>query len=277
MNHDAPAAGFKEGGSDRWLSGDALYGDDFSPREVADWYEAEREAYAELGARRREDYDYGYHAINRILGFRHLPKKRYRCAVGIGAAYGDEFSPIASSLDKVVVVDSSGELRADAVGNLVLEYRSAKASGDLPIENGEADLVTCFGVLHHIANVSHVVAEIARCLGSGGYALIREPIISMGDWRAARPGLTARERGLPLRSLLESVKCAGLTVDRASLCFFPVASRLGRALSGRPYDSEVVVHVDRILSRMFSWNLRYHATRPWHKLRPTSVFLVLRK
>jgi SAM-dependent methyltransferase len=262
---------------DQWLSGMALYGDNFSPAEIREWFESEREAYADLGAGVRETYRYGYHAINRLLGFNFLPSRRYSLAVGLGSAYAHEFMPILPSVERVIVVDSSAVLRGAPSSRPPIEYRPAQPNGDLPLADAAADLISCLGVLHHVANVSHVIREMARCLSPGGFALIREPIVSMGDWRHPRPGLTARERGIPLAILRDRVQAAGLSIERESLCFFPLTSRLGRLLSGVPYDLDFVVRLDNLLSKVFAWNLRYHATRPWHKLRPTCVFLVIRK
>ena len=46
----------------RYLSGDALYGDDFNAEQIAAWFESEAEGYADLGARDAANYRYEYHA-----------------------------------------------------------------------------------------------------------------------------------------------------------------------------------------------------------------------
>lgn len=63
----------------------------------------------------------------------------------------------------------------------------------LDFESEQFDLITCLGALHRIPNVSMVVNELYRCLGKGGYLLLREPVVSMGDWSVPREGLTKRE------------------------------------------------------------------------------------
>ena len=89
-------------------------------------------------------------------------------------------------------------------------------------------LVTCFGVLHHIPNVSFVMSELGRVLEPGGVMLLREPVISMGDWRKPRRGLTKRERGIPLHLLQRIAVESGFEVIKQSLCMFPTTPRLFR-------------------------------------------------
>jgi 2-polyprenyl-3-methyl-5-hydroxy-6-metoxy-1,4-benzoquinol methylase len=149
--------------------------------------------------------------------------------------------------------------------------------GRIHYAEGVFDLLTCFGVLHHIPNVSTLVSEFYRCLAPDGYALVREPVISMGDWREPRPGLTKRERGIPLGILRNTLREAGFTIVRETLCMFSVTQRLGRILRESPFNCRAIVRWDRLASRLFAWNLRYHATNVLQKLRPVAVFYVLRK
>ena len=67
------------------LRGEQLYGDDFTPEQIARWYVDEQEGYANLGAKDEKSYRYYYHATNRLLGYRHLPDRRFAHALGIGS------------------------------------------------------------------------------------------------------------------------------------------------------------------------------------------------
>lgn len=259
---------------ERFLSGRELYGDDFTPSEVTAWFEDEREASARLWATYRREYVYEYHALNVRHGYRHLPDRLFEVAVGLGAAYGHELLPIIGRIGKVIVVEPSAELRSSSLRGVPLEYRNPAPNGDLPCESESADLVTCHGVLHHIPNVTHVVRELARCLKTGGYALVREPVVSMGEWTNFRPGLTTRERGIPIGILRKVMRDAGLRIARESFCLFPGVARLGEAFVATPYNYEAVVALDSLLCRLTTWNLQYHAARSWKKVRPTSAYIV---
>ena len=133
-------------------------------------------------------------------------------------------------------------------------------------------------VLHHIPNVSEVVAELGRVTKTNGYTLIREPIVSMGDWRYQRkPGLTKRERGIPLHLLGRIVSDAGFTIERNRVCCFPGIPRVGRVLKRSAYDSAALTAIDDVCSQVLRPLYRYHAERAWQKVRPTAVFVVARK
>jgi ubiquinone/menaquinone biosynthesis C-methylase UbiE len=177
----------------------------------------------------------------------------------------------------VVISDPSDALGVSEIGGMPVRYTKPQIDGSIPFPDGEFDLLTCFGVLHHIPNVSAVLAEFYRCLAPGGYALVREPIISMGDWRRPRRGLTMRERGIPIAILRRMVRAVGFTVVRETLCMFPLTYRLQWFLKEPVFNYRTVVKWDRQVSELFAWNLRYHATNLAQKFRPASAFYVLTK
>lgn len=260
---------------DRFFAGKALYGNDFSPEEIAQWYEDEREGYADLGARDRSTYRYDAHELNRQHIFRFLRPGRFDRVLGLGSAWGDEFLPILDRIGDLTIVDPSDSFVSSRVGTTPVRYVKPVPSGELPFDDGSFDLATSFGVLHHIPNVSTVIAELARVMKPGGLIAIREPMVSMGDWRKPRKGLTRRERGIPIDLLQRFATDAGLQTVHRSTCTFPLTvaaySRLGRDL----FNSRFGTRLDRILSTVFSFNERYHATTPWQKLRPSVAVLVL--
>jgi SAM-dependent methyltransferase len=146
----------------------------------------------------------------------------------------------------------------------------------MPFADGTFDLITSLSVLHHIANVSTVFGEMVRCLKPGGYLIVRDPIVSMGDWSRNRPGLTKRERGIPLHHFRRMIAENGLQVVREAKCYFSLSRQLGRVGSGLPFNRSWSVVLDALLCCL-PWRMTYHAVHPWQKLRPTSVFYVLRK
>lgn len=266
---------------EEYFSGAKLYGDDFTPQQIAEWYEDEKEGYASLGAADSASYVYQYHAQNRFHAFRHLPHARFHSACGFGSAYGDEFQPIASKVDSLTIVDPSDAFAKQSVHGIPATYVKPAASGVLPLPSNTFGLVTCFDVLHHIPNVSAVIAELARVTAPWGIIILREPIISLGDWRNARPGLTKRERGIPLHLLREAVIRNGLEIEHQSLCSFPVTFRLfngprAKSLDGL-YNRMFPTLVDAAFCKLFAWNSHYHPRTILQKLCPHTAFLVLKK
>ena len=260
-----------------YFAGRKLYGDDFSSDEIMEWFADEEEGFANLGAKNRESYSYEYHGLNRLHGFNHLPPGRYQHALSIGGAYGEELRPFLPNINAITILEPSGAFIVKDLDGVPLHYIKPLASGVMPFDNNTFDLATCFGCLHHIPNVTTVLRELYRCLKPNGFALIREPIISMGDWRFVRRGLTKRERGIPLSIFREILSSTGFIVSKETLCGFPLTPRLGSLLKGHAYNSSIAVRVDWFLARLFAWNYRYHATRPHEKLMPAAAAYVICK
>lgn len=261
-----------------YLSGQKLYGDDFGPDEIRAWFEDEREGYANLGAKNLDETQYEYNAWNIFHGFSRLPKgMRFGDVLGFGSCFGGEFAPIADRIDRLTIVDPSDAFVRTNVFGIPCAYVKPVETGALPFSDESFDLLTCFGVLHHIPNVSYVVSELARCLRPGGYALIREPIVSMGDWNNARPGLTKRERGLPLEIFKRILDSNDLAPIRVGYCAFRPISKLGDMLRLRAYNYRPLVWLDMLACNTLKRNIHYHATTIWQKFCPQSAYFVLQK
>jgi SAM-dependent methyltransferase len=262
-----------------YLSGERLYGDDFGADEIARWYADEAEGYADLGAAERPTF-YEYTALNDRHAFRHLKSRMFRHALGFGSAYGLEFLPIVDRVERLTIVEPSIKLRSAEIGGLVPDYVTPDPSGLLPFGDATFDLITCFGVLHHIPNVSTVLSELRRVLSPDGFLALRETITSMGDWRRPRgPGLTARERGIPIRLFDDMIRGAGLQVDRRGFCMHPATRVVVHALRIDPaFNSRLVVAFDSTVSGIDALRgVRYHSRTRVQKIRPTSVFYLIER
>lgn len=259
------------------LRGETLYGDDFSPDEIRDWFQDEELGYFEIRAADKVQYQYKYHALNHWHGWRHLPRRAYPRVLGLGSAYGEELKPIAERTEHITILEPAAGFAVTDIGGAKVSYVRPRPDGRLGFDDATFDLMTCFGVLHHIPNVSLVVGELARCLKPGGFLLMREPIVSMGDWRRPRFGLTKRERGIPLHLLRGIVLASGLGIVRERKCALSLTSRI-RLPGARPiYNSRIAVAIDEFLCRLPIWPSRYHARNTLERLRPTAAFLLLRK
>lgn len=262
----------------RYFRGDALIGDDYDADEIASWFADEAEGYASLGANDRQKYSYGYHELNRALGFSRLGQKNFENALGVGSAYGDEFIPIADRLGNITILDPSDYFTVDNVAGVPVRFIKPDVTGTMPFKENSFDLLTCLGVLHHIPNVSHVISEFYRVLRPGGFALIREPVVNMGDWRKPRSGLTRHERGIPLHYMDAILQKAGLTVISRVPCGFPLTSRISRLLRLKAqFNSPLMVRLDVIICRLMLWNWSYARPGLLKKFTPTSVYWVCHK
>jgi len=261
-----------------YLSGSKLYGDDFTIDQIEEWFKDEAEGYADLGAKEKEEYQYDYNELNNRHAFKHLQNRSFKKALGIGSAYGYELKPILESINEITILDPSDAFSdVHEVLGTSCKYIKPDSSGDMPFEDAEFDLITSLGVLHHIPNVSHVMSESYRCIESGGIMLLREPIVSMGDWTKVRKGLTKRERGIPFDLLDEIVRKTGFKVIKRSLCVFPMIPVLANKVGVSAYNNYFLTLGDAFLSKLFSSNIKYHRTKLYEKFAPASIYYILEK
>jgi len=261
---------------DKHFNGHILYGDDFSKKDIEKWYKEEAEGYANLGSKDRATYNYTYHNMNIFYGFSKLPKGiRFKNALGIGSAYGDEFLPIIDRIDSITILEPSEQLKTKKIRHIIPQYSKPELDGSINFKNDTFDLVICFGVLHHIPNVSYVISELNRVTKRDGFLLIKEPIHTMGDWKKARRGLTKNERGIPIEYFRKIIKKNRLTIIKESLCDCAFAYRILGSLVKR--DSIIYQKLDQVLAIIFKWNYHYHRTNMFQKVAPSAVFYVLQK
>jgi SAM-dependent methyltransferase len=164
------------------LTGQRLYGEDFSSEEIARWYRQEEEAYLDLlkdhygiadGA---GTYEYEYEVFNRFHAIDSLSNRQFSCCVALGCAAGGDVTPLAPVVERFVAIEPAEQWWRAEIGGKPAKYLKPTILGDIALEAGTADLATSFGVLHHIPNVSHVIGEVARVLQPEGLFLVREPI-----------------------------------------------------------------------------------------------------
>lgn len=261
-----------------YFSGKKLYGDDFNKEQILKWYSEEEEGYANLGSYDKEKYTYKYVEMNKLYGFKYINKEHnFKNVLGLGSAYGHEFLEIIDQIENLTIIEPSEQLRSDKLGKIRPNYVKPNALGDLDFNDNTFDLIICLGVLHHIPNVSFVLQELHRVLAPGGVLMLREPIVSMGDWRTIRGGLTKNERGIPIGLFDQFIKTKNLKIISRKYCDSPFAYKTFQKLFFVKYDTLFIQLIDKVFSKLFSWNYKYHQTSIFAKLSPKSVYLVLKK
>ena len=260
-----------------YFSGEKLYGDDFTAEEIMQWFEDEKEGYSKLIEERKEGGalkdgllnlkgQYGYHAMNMHHGYKYLPKEKLPQVLSIGGSFGDELLPIISRIENITILEPSEKAVSAELEGVPIEYVSPSPTGEMPFDDNRFDLITSFGVLHHIPNVSKVVGEAFRCLKPGGFALIVDPIGSLGDWRYPRQGLTKRERGIPVPIFKDIFNSCNFEIVNETLCMFSLIGRMANVTNLRLFNNAVLIELDKLLCRMFGHNNVYHATTFYQKL-----------
>jgi SAM-dependent methyltransferase len=259
-----------------YFSGKKLIGDDYDFDHLTRWYQEEEDAYYDLFIQnqfqpfRNNDY------LHNMYGFNYLRSlhRVFSEVLGFGSGDGRELQPIGAQIQNVTIVESSAKYFK---GSQPHAYVKAEISGDLPFPSDRFDLIVCFATLHHVANVSKVVSEFSRCLRPGGFCLIKEPITSIGDWRVKRGGCTQNERGIPLKLFDTIVHASGFKIIKRNLHETPFVGRLWTKCGIQVFNNPFAMIIDRCLSVLLSFNIRYHRTKVFHKLMPNYVFYVLTK
>lgn len=261
-----------------YLSGEKLYGNDFDADQLRAWYAAEEYGYYQLyrGEAELAETTFPYRAVNRADGAP-LRGRHYPVCLVLGCAEGDDLTALELDLGRIIAIEPADQCWADNVGGVPAEFRKPTLDGTIDLPDGSVDLVVCLSVLHHVANVEHVVRELGRVLKSGGSMLVREPISSMGDFRGPRPGLTRFERGIPAAMMRRFIESAGLKVTRQVYRNTPGMPEVAGKLGVLAFNTPLLVMLDRAISAVSRFNDRYWREAKLAKLAPRWVTFIARK
>jgi SAM-dependent methyltransferase len=255
----------------------SVYGDDFNLDQIKQWYEEEEYGYYNLEKSSTTEYNYIFDRLNDFHLYRFLTG-RFQVCLAYGCARGDDIAPLAPRVGRFVAIEPAEQWWSETIAGTPITYMKPAISGDIRAADGTFDLLVCLNVLHHVANVTHVINEFGRVAAPGATFLFREPITSMGDWRQPRRGLTKNERGFPVQWLEKTLDNAGFEIRRRSLCMFPTTQRFAQALGFRSgYDNIFFVWQDALISKITAWNLHYHRDTFLKKFGPWAASYVLTK
>lgn len=260
------------------LRGRRLYGNDFSAEQLAAWYAAEEYGFYDLygDGHAYSDGPFPYRAWARADAAP-LAGRHYGACLALGCADGREVEALGLDIGRVIAIEPAENFWGERVGAIPAEFRKPAVDGAIDLPDQSVDLVLALQVLHHIANVEAVVAELGRVLRPGGALLMREPIASMGDFRGPRHGLTRCERGIPVAMMRGFIAAAGLRLERLTWRSTPGLPELAMKLGLAPFNSPALVRIDAWISRITRFNDRYWRPAPWHKLAPRTASYIARR
>lgn len=258
--------------------GHMLVGDDYTLEQIEKWFEQEKEAFFVNDAGNSYlDPWYAYmRYVNQRIGFSTFSNKKNGNMLVLGPGNGSE---VCNFCDwSLTFVEASKNfaavLESDFPRSRVL---SPALSGSIDLESNSQDVVCAFSVLHHIPNVSDIVAEVARVIKTGGVFLVREPCSSMGDWRYPRSA-TPNERGLPVSWLIRTAQDEGLVIERKVPIFFsPINILLKKTVGILRLPMFCVYAVDRLISSIVAFNDHYWRDTLLKRIGPSAYFYVFRK
>ena len=261
-----------------------LAGDNLDELQLEKWYLQEQEAYFESNdAGYDEDpwYKYMRHTNDNIFFSRINPNLGKGNITFFGPARGTEAKNIQNVSEDwhYNFIESSDNFREV----LEREFNNSNVIepnifGKVNLADNSQDVVCAFSTLHHIANISDLLQEIYRILKPNGYLFIREPCAFMGDWRYSRKA-TPNERGISKSFFLKTSNEIGYTLDSnpIPICFEPINKTFSRLNIWKYVSIKLLFYVDRLISKLLSYNDHYWRDSFLKKLGPSSYSYVFRK
>jgi 2-polyprenyl-3-methyl-5-hydroxy-6-metoxy-1,4-benzoquinol methylase len=262
-----------------------LYGDDFDQGAIRQWFAEEAAYHNQFAGGRFEEHPMLYQVFDWHCAFEPYfhPASSMR-VLDFGCAEGQALAALPNDRRgfKYVGIDSSQSLlQAAQTRNPDGEYRQMPDDGRIPAQDGEFDYVVVLGVLHHVPNVSHYLAELVRVLRPGGRLILREPNHAMGRPVGSHqklPGLSPNERGIPAEFLRQQLTRLGLRVVALRPAYHgAVLQWLNRRPPRSPVGWQMAVSLDRVLNAVTRWNDHYDRPQLWHKLAATATYVVADK
>lgn len=260
------------------VTGRRLAGNALDPEGLKAWYADEERGFFEVNCDvhvvESLGYTYDTEAANRYQA-RALSGRKFDVCLAFGCAGGDDVASLPIKVGRYVAIEPTRDWWTGSIAGSPAEYRAPQPSGIIDLPDASVDLVVSIGALHHVANVEFVIGEFGRILKQGGVFMVREPMISMGDFRYPRHGLTARERGIPDSLMTAFIERADMEISSKYYCDTPGLKNLLRKLGVlMPANHMAYVVIDAIISRLLRFNARYWRPKIWQKLAPASLGLI---
>lgn len=258
-----------------------LIGDDATPEQLERWFASEAEGFTAI-AHENSPYKNMAEIIPHGLNSWHFGKvfSGLHGLKGLvfGSAEAQELQVLAPYLKQWYVIEPGKVYHNPEFYTCPAEFLPVTAQGKVALPDNTVDVVVMLSVLHHIANVSFVLAEAHRVLKPGGLLILREPIVTMGNWESVRPGLTANERGIPWLWLRQTLTKQGWIIKKETPAIFPPLMSLMRKMGlFSPLKYLFYTYLDALICFLTRPLYRYYRPRWWNKFSPSALLVVAYK
>lgn len=258
-----------------------LLGNDFNPSEIKKWYDDEEEFHNQFSGGRNDADEYWpvyevfnkKYAINKYVNFTEETK-----ILSFGCAEGSDTAKLYREFNfKLYGLEASDELiKAFKKGFPKAEIVKADITGKINYLSDFFDYIFCFGVLHHVPNVSFILKEFHRILNKNGIAVIREPVCWMyyGDVRPQE--LSPNERGIPVeffRNEFENLNFEILNIKKSYYKPLMYLLRKSDFLSKFP---NIIYSIDNIMCKIPD-SANYYPNGIIDKFAASSAYYIVRK
>ena len=98
----------------------------------------------------------------------------------------------------------------------------------------------------------------------------------MGNWSKVRIGTTINERGISSQYLAKTLSQLDCEIIFKKYCFFNPILKIFNKIN-LTLNSCIVIYIDFIFSKLFSWNMNYFRDNIFKKIAPGSVFMLSKK
>ena len=119
--------------SEEEISGRTLYGDNFSPGQIREWYDSEVTGYFDLLADHYKatdadnKYNYAYDALNQFHAIGRLLNRQFGTCLALGCAAGDDIAPLAPVVQQFIAIEPAEKWWHNEIGGKPATYMSPSA------------------------------------------------------------------------------------------------------------------------------------------------------
>lgn len=258
-----------------------LIGNDYNLEEIKNWYDEEEKYHNQFtsGRNSADDYWIIYEVFNRKYAIDKFTKLTSESNVlSFGCAEGSDTAKLLKDYNfNLYGIEASDEL-IKAFENYFpkAKVRKAEIDGTINYPDNFFDYIFCFGVLHHIPNVSKILSEFKRVLKPGGVMILREPVCWMYSGENRPKDLSPNERGIPVSFFKNEFEKLDFDVIEIQKSFYKPLMSLLRRVNILSQFPNAVYFLDRIMCKLPSTD-SYYVKNFIDRFSPSSAYYIVKK